>query len=125
MCLTASLMTSYPQTNLLTIKHASLGDVPNSSSLNNVLDDKLFDGLVLGHTASTVAAADGLHMPTALHSTTAVPSLLSLNKGTMDVLKHEHRGSLSNYSQGFFNSSPGDPTVCTGSFQSIRYSNFT
>lgn len=63
----------------LTVKHTSFGDVPHSSGLHDVPDDKLLDGLVLGNTAGTVGAADGLDMATAFLCTSVVPSLLSLS----------------------------------------------
>jgi hypothetical protein len=65
---------------LLTIEHTGLCDVPHSSSLDNVSDDKLLDGLVLGNTPGTVGAADGLDMSTSLLGTAIVPSLLSLGR---------------------------------------------
>lgn len=66
---------------LLTVKHAGLCDVPHRSSLDNVPDDKLLDGLVLRHTPGTVSAADGLDMSTTLLGTAVIPSLLSLGRG--------------------------------------------
>lgn len=62
----------------LTVKDTGLRDVSHSGCLNYVPDDKLLDGLVLGDTTGTVGAADGLHMPTALLSTTVIPPLLGL-----------------------------------------------
>lgn len=64
--------------NTLTIKDAGLCDVSHCSRLHYVPDDELLDGLVLGDTAGTVGAADGLDMATALLSTTVIPPLLGL-----------------------------------------------
>lgn len=64
----------------LTIEHAGLGDIPDSSGLHDVPDDEFLDGLVLGHAAGAVGAADGLHVPTALLGTPVVPPLLGLKK---------------------------------------------
>lgn len=62
----------------LTVEDAGLGDVPHCRSLHDVPDDKLLDGLVLGHAAGTVGAADGLHVPTALLGATVIPPFLGL-----------------------------------------------
>lgn len=62
----------------LTVKDAGLGDVPHCRRLHDVPDDKLLDGLVLGHAAGTVGAADGLHVPTALLGATVIPPFLGL-----------------------------------------------
>ncbi len=64
--------------NTLTVKDAGLGDVSHGSRLHYVPDDKLLDGLVLGDATGTVGAADGLHVPTALLSTTVIPPFLGL-----------------------------------------------
>lgn len=63
-----------------TIEHTGLGDVPHSRCLNNVPDDKLLDGLVFGHTAGTVGAADGLNVAPAFLGTAVVPPFLGLGK---------------------------------------------
>lgn len=64
--------------NALTVKDTGLWDVSHGRRLHDVPDDELLDGLVLGDTAGTVGAADGLHMPTALLGTTVIPPLLGL-----------------------------------------------
>ena len=55
-------------------KHVGVEDacfryVPDSSGFYNVPNDKLLDGLILGHVPGTVRAANGLHMATALFGT--------------------------------------------------------
>lgn len=64
--------------NTLTVKDTSLGDVSYGRRLHDVPDDKLLDSLVLGDTAGTIGAADGLHMASALLGTTVIPPFLSL-----------------------------------------------
>lgn len=66
--------------NTLTVEDAGLRDVSHGCCLHDIPDHKLLDGLVLGDTTGTVGAADGLHVPTALLSTTVVPPLLGLQK---------------------------------------------
>lgn len=63
---------------ILTVEHAGLGDVPDGGCLHDVPDDELLDGLVLGHAAGTVGAADGLDVATALLGASIIPSLLGL-----------------------------------------------
>lgn len=65
-------------TTLPTVEHTGLGDVPHSRCLHDVPDDKLLDGLVFGHAAGTVCAADGLNVATALLGTAVVPPFLGL-----------------------------------------------
>lgn len=72
-----------------TVKDTGLRDVSHSRCLHDVPDHKLLDGLVLGDTAGTVGAADGLHMATALLGTTVIPPFLGLsNADTRDKLQH-------------------------------------
>merc|ERR550534_3617143 len=52
-------------------------DVTDGSSLHDVPDDKLLDGLVLGHASGTVGAADGPYVATPLFAAPVVPALLS------------------------------------------------
>lgn len=63
---------------ILTVKHASIRDVPHCRSLNDVSYHELLDGLILRHTPGTVGATDGLDVSTALLGTTVIPSLLGL-----------------------------------------------
>lgn len=60
-------------------KHVGVEDacfryVPDSSGFYNVPNDKLLDGLILGHAPGAVRAANGLHMAAALFGTTVVSS---------------------------------------------------
>lgn len=73
-----------------TVKDAGLRDVSHSRCLNDVPDDKLLDGLVLGDTPGTVGAADGLHMATALLGTTVVPPFLGLSNADMTNYSQIH-----------------------------------
>jgi len=47
---------------LVACVHTGLRDVPHGSSLHNVPDHELLDGLILGHAFSTVGATHGLHV---------------------------------------------------------------
>ena len=60
-------------------KHVGVEDacfryVPDSSGFYNVPNDKLLDGLILGHAPGAVRAANGLHMAAALFGATVVSS---------------------------------------------------
>ena len=64
-------------------KHVGVEDacfryVPDSSGFYNVPNDKLLDGLILGHAPGAVRAANGLHMAAALFGTTVVSSFFGL-----------------------------------------------
>ena len=56
----------------ISIKDTCFGYVPDGSRLYNVPNDELLNGLVLGHAAGTVSAANWLHMAAALFGTTVV-----------------------------------------------------
>ena len=63
-------------------KHVGVEDacfryVPDSSGFYNVPNDKLLDGLILGHAPGAVRAANGLHMAAALFGATVVSSFES------------------------------------------------
>jgi len=53
-----------------------LGEIPDGRCFHYIPDDKLLDGLVLGHTARTVGAAHGVHMASALLRATSIAPLL-------------------------------------------------
>ena len=61
----------------ITSVDAVVGDIPDGSSLDNVPDDKLADGLVLGASLGAVGAPDGLDVPTVVLVASVVPALLS------------------------------------------------
>ena len=55
---------------------AVVSDIPDGCSLDNVPDDKLADGLVLGASLGAVGAPDGLHMaPVVLVAPVVTPLL--------------------------------------------------
>jgi len=56
---------------------AVVSDIPDGCSLDNVPDDKLADGLVLGASLGAVGAPDGLDVPTVVLVASVVPALLS------------------------------------------------
>jgi len=51
---------------------AGFSDIPDSSSLNNVADDELLDGLVLGNTTSAVGAANGIGVAAAVFGSSVI-----------------------------------------------------
>ena len=61
-----------------TIVYTSLCNISHSSSLHNVSDDKLLDGLVLGNTTSTIGAPNGLGVATDFLGASVIPPFLSL-----------------------------------------------
>lgn len=67
-------------------KHVGVEDacfryVPDSSGFYNVPNDKLLDGLILGHAPGAVRAANGLHMAAALFGATVVSSFSQRSAG--------------------------------------------
>ena len=70
-----------------TLVHGSILDVANGGSLHNVAHEVAVDGLVLGHAAAAVIAADGLDVATTVLAASVVPALLGLLNG-----KGESRG---------------------------------
>ncbi len=56
--------------------HGGIGDVSDGGSLDDVPDDKLPDGLVLGAGLAAVGATDVLHVSTAMLIAAVVPPLL-------------------------------------------------
>jgi len=72
--------------------HTSLRDVPHSSCLNDVPDDKLLDGLVLGHTLGAVGATDGLDMapsvlvPPVITALGSHTSLVEVNQANISLV---------------------------------------
>ena len=56
----------------ISVKDTCFGYVPDGSGLYDVPKDELLNGLVLGHAAGTVSAANWLHMTAALFGTTVV-----------------------------------------------------
>ena len=85
-------------------KHVGVEDacfryVPDSSGFYNVPNDKLLDGLILGHAPGAVRAANGLHMAAALFGTTVVSSFFGhlgakTRKSTASALNHSAPVSL-------------------------------
>ncbi len=61
---------------LITGVDRSLGDVSDGGGLDDVTDDELPDGLVLGATTSTVCASHVLDVTASVFGTTSVASLL-------------------------------------------------
>ena len=57
--------------------HAGVGDISHGSGLDDVPDDELLDGLVLGAGLSAVGAPDELNMAAAVFVTSVVPTLRS------------------------------------------------
>ena len=55
------------------VEDTRFGYIPDGSRLYDVPNDELLNGLVLGHTAGAVSAANWLHMAAALFGTTVVP----------------------------------------------------
>jgi hypothetical protein len=55
-----------------------LVDVTNSSSLDDVADHKLLDGLVLGHAAGAVGASHGVYVAPAVLGASSVASFARL-----------------------------------------------
>ena len=64
----------------LTRVDTSFSDIPDSSSLNNVTDDKLLDSLVLGYTTGTVCAANGIGVATAVFRSSIVAAFARLHR---------------------------------------------
>lgn len=62
----------------LTFIHTSISNISNGSSLNNVSDHKLLNGLILRYTPSTVGAADKFDVSTSMFGTPTISPLLSL-----------------------------------------------
>lgn len=60
--------------NTYASKDTCFGYVPDSNGLNNVLNDKFLNGLVLGHTWGTARVSNWLHMVTNLFGTPIVSS---------------------------------------------------
>lgn len=56
------------------VEDICFGNVPNGCSLYYVSNDKILNGLVLGHTLGTVGATNRLQVAEALFGTTIVPS---------------------------------------------------
>jgi len=72
--------------------HTCLGDVPHSSSLHNVPDHELLDGLILGHAFSTVGATHGLHVAppvlvTSIVATLGCHSLVEVNQAIISLVE--------------------------------------
>merc|ERR1719228_1796099 len=70
--------------------HTGLGDVPDSSSLNDVPDDELLDGLILGDALGTVSATHGLDMAPSVLVTAVVAafgchSLVEVNQASIGL----------------------------------------
>ena len=72
----------------LTLVNTGLVDVTDSSGLNNVADDKLLDGLVLGTAAGAVGAPDGVHVAAAVLVASSIAALgrLKTQKGGVTVI---------------------------------------
>jgi len=70
----------------LTLINAGLSNISDGSSLNDVPDDKLLDGLILGNTASTVGASHWLDMSTPVLVASSVPSLERLKDRKNNVI---------------------------------------
>lgn len=68
---------------LIRLIKASLRYVSDSSSLDDVANDKFLNGLVLGDAASAIGAADWIHMAATVLGASAVSAFASLaNKET-------------------------------------------
>lgn len=65
---------------LIRLVKTSLCYVPHGSSLNNITNDKLLDGLVLRNTASTIGTADWIYMATTMFGTSTVSTFAGLKK---------------------------------------------
>lgn len=63
-----------------TFINTSVSDVTDCSSLYNIPNDKLLDGLVFWYTSSTVCATNKLHMTTPLLASSIISSFRSLKK---------------------------------------------
>lgn len=63
-----------------TFINTSVSDVTDCSSLYNIPNDKLLDGLVFWYTSSTVCATNELHMTTPLLASSIISSFRSLKK---------------------------------------------
>lgn len=64
----------------LTLISASLVDISNSGGLDDVADNELFDGLVLGHTTSAVGAVDVDDVSSTVLGTATISPLLGLKQ---------------------------------------------
>ena len=73
----------------LTIENTRFRNVPDGCGLYDVPNDKLLNGLILGHTSGTVGAANRLHMAAALFGTTVVPSFLGLRQDEDSIKKEQ------------------------------------
>lgn len=65
---------------LLTVEDTRFGNIPDGGGLYYVPNNELLNGLVLGHTAGAVGAANRLHVAAAFFGTTIIPSFLGLHQ---------------------------------------------
>lgn len=79
-----------PCSNKLTRVDAGFSDIPDSSSLNNVADDELLDGLVLGNTTSAVGAANGIGVAAAVFGSSVIAAFAGLKMLQAAILENQH-----------------------------------
>lgn len=73
----------------LTRVYAGDSDITNSSSFNDVSDDKFLDSFVLWNTSCTVSATDSLYVSTVVFAASSITTFLSLKSKDKQILRLE------------------------------------